>query len=117
MVDHFYDLMETDPKARHLRLLHTSDLAESRAKLTAFLSGWMGGPRLFQDTYGSINIPSVHSHLKIDRSHAEQWLYCMQGALDLMDYPETLKQYLMEQLSIPVNMVLKRAALESARND
>jgi len=116
LVNHFYDLMDTEPSAKPLRLLHAGDLTESREKLTAFLSGWMGGPKLYQQRYGQISIPGAHSHLKIDKSHAEQWLQCMQGALNKTEYPENLKAYLFEQLSIPVNMVLKRVELEKANS-
>lgn len=114
LVDHFYDVMESDTFARPLRNLHADDLTESRSKLTAFLCGWMGGPKRYQERYGSINIPSAHAHLNVEESHAKQWIYCMHEALNKMDYPDTLKEYLIEQLSVPVNMVLKRAQIEQA---
>lgn len=114
LVDYFYDAMETEPSARPLRLLHAEDLTESREKLTAFLSGWMGGHRLYQERYGSISIPSAHAHLEMDKTHGDQWLHCMKLALDKMDYPQPLKDYLFKQLSIPVSMVVKRAELDNS---
>ena len=59
LVDEFYTNMDTLPEARTIRNMHPQDLAESRKKLTYFLSGWLGGPRLFQQHYGPISIPGA----------------------------------------------------------
>src|SRR5690606_22838270 len=57
LVDDFYRLMDERPEATALRALHPTDLSASRDKLACFLSGWLGGPRLFAEKYGSISIP------------------------------------------------------------
>ncbi|MBI5671876.1 MAG: hypothetical protein HZC50_01095 [Nitrospirae bacterium] len=57
LVDEFYVNMDTLPEAKTIRNMHPEDLTESRKKLTYFLSGWLGGPRLFQQHYGPISIP------------------------------------------------------------
>ena len=57
LVDHFYDAMETLPQAERIRKMHPEDLTESRDKLARFLSGWLGGPKLYSEKYGSIRIP------------------------------------------------------------
>ena len=44
LVDEFYAIMDTLPEARTIRNMHPQGLAESRKKLTYFLSGWLGGP-------------------------------------------------------------------------
>lgn len=111
LVEYFYDTMESDHSVRPLRLMHADDLSESREKLAAFLSGWMGGPKRYAEKYGSINIPSAHAHLNIDESHAQQWLHCLNCALDKMDYSDSLKAYLFKQLSFPVSRVVQRARL------
>ena len=65
LVDEFYVIMDTLPEARTIRNMHPQDLAESRKKLTYFLSGWLGGPMLFQQHYGPISIPGAHKRFPI----------------------------------------------------
>lgn len=115
LVEHFYDFMDRDSRVAQLRMLHRQDLTESREKLTAFLSGWMGGPGLYQKTYGSISIPAAHAQLSVDQGLGEQWLLCMQGALTEMSYPEKFQKYLMAQLRFPVNMIVQRS--QQGKND
>lgn len=47
LVDEFYVNMDTLPEAETIRSMHPEDLTESRKKLTYFLCGWLGGPKLF----------------------------------------------------------------------
>lgn len=61
LVDDFYQQMDSLPEAAALRRLHPEDLAPSRDKLACFLSGWLGGPRLFSEKYGAIAIPAFHA--------------------------------------------------------
>lgn len=51
LVDEFYRQMDEWPEAAALRRLHPEDLAPSRDKLASFLSGWLGGPKLFSEKY------------------------------------------------------------------
>jgi len=105
LVDVFYELMDSLPEAKAIRDMHPDDLALSRQKLAYFLSGWMGGPRLYMQHFGSINIPKVHMHLSIESEERDAWLLCMKTALDQLDYPESYKVYLMEQLFRPAEMI------------
>lgn len=107
LVDTFYDYMQSLPEAREIRAMHADDLSVSRKKLSYFLSGWMGGPRLYSEHFGGISIPSAHRHLKASNNHAKAWLLCMQKALDDQDYPVALKQYLYEQLSVPAARIVE----------
>lgn len=101
LVDAFYDAMETLPEARKVREMHSSDLTESRDKLTRFLTGWLGGPKLFSEKYGSIRIPVAHRHLAIGPEERDAWLACMKIAVDQQDYPQAFAEYLMAQLYVP----------------
>lgn len=100
-VDAFYDVMEWLPEAQKIRKMHPDDLTATRDKLTRFLCGWLGGPNLFAEKYGSINIPRAHAHLEIGYSERDAWLLCMQEALKTQPYAEDFKQYLMTQLYVP----------------
>lgn len=101
LVNDFYDAMESLPQAKHIRDMHSPDLAESRDKLTRFLTGWLGGPKLFSEKYGPIRIPVAHRHLSIGPAERDAWLACMQIAVNKQDYPQDFRDYLMAQLYVP----------------
>ena len=105
LVDDFYRFMDELPEAAGIRAMHKADLTESRDKLTLFLTGWMGGPKLYGDKYGSINIPRDHMHLAIGAGERDAWLLCMRRALELQPYPQAFKDYLLQQLSIPAERI------------
>lgn len=101
LVDAFYDAMETLPIARTVRDMHSPDLDESRDKLSRFLTGWLGGPKLFSEKYGPIRIPVAHRHLEIGPAERDAWLACMQIAVDAQPYAQDFRDYLMAQLYVP----------------
>lgn len=107
LVDAFYGYMESLSEAAEIRAMHKSDLRESRDKLTCFLSGWMGGPKLYAERYGSINIPGAHRHLHASPSHRDAWLLCMQHALNDQNYPKEFKAYIHEQLRFPAQRIVE----------
>lgn len=101
LVDDFYSAMDTLPVAKHIRDMHSPNLDESRDKLTRFLTGWLGGPKLFSEKYGPIRIPVAHRHLSIGPAERDAWLACMQVAIDKQDFPQDFRDYLMAQLYVP----------------
>ncbi|MGZ8381399.1 MAG: group II truncated hemoglobin [Nitrospira sp.] len=113
LVDEFYVNMDTLPEAKTIRNMHPEDLTESRKKLTYFLSGWLGGPRLFQQHYGPISIPGAHKRFPIGYEERDAWLLCMQRALTVQPYSDQFKDYLLAALSIPAERVREVNAGES----
>ena len=105
LVDQFYTYMDTLPEAETIRNMHPPDLTESRRKLTYFLCGWLGGPRLFQQHYGPISIPGAHKRFPIRYEERDAWLLCMQRALAVQPYSDQFKDYLLAALSIPAERV------------
>ena len=101
LVNAFYDAMEQLPQAQVIRAMHAEDLTVSRDKLSRFLCGWLGGPKLFTERYPAIRIPQVHRHLDIGPQERDAWLHCMQVAVDQQPYKDDFKRYLMEQLYVP----------------
>lgn len=82
LVDDFYFIMATDPKARDCFATHAHrDIQHSGVKLKAFLSGWLGGPQLYLEKFGHPRLRMRHSPFPIGVKEAEQWLYCMKEAL------------------------------------
>lgn len=107
LVADFYQIMDSWTGAAKIRAMHKADLSQSEDKLTCFLSGWLGGPRLYQERYGSISIPAFHAQWSIDAEARDAWLGCMQQAVDRQPYSADFKRYLLAQLSIPANRVVQ----------
>ncbi len=105
LVDEFYVNMDTLPEAKVIRDMHPPDLTESRKKLTYFLCGWLGGPKLFHQHYGPISIPGAHKRFPIGYEERDAWLLCMQRALAVQPYSVEFKDYLLAALSIPAERV------------
>lgn len=82
LVDRFYDLMSELPAARKIRQMHPADLSGSRDKLFKFLSGFLGGPSLYIQEYGHPMLRARHLPFPIGESERDQWLLCMNQALD-----------------------------------
>ena len=105
LVDDFYDLMEVRDDTKRILRMHPRDLEVSRDKLTRFLCGWTGGPKLYSEKYGSITIPGVHAHLDIGESERDAWLNCMKAAISRQPFAEDFKIYLHRELSVPAERV------------
>lgn len=109
LVDDFYDLMGSDSRFAPIFAMHPDDNEMSRDKLALFLCGWLGGPKLFREKYGSIGIPRVHAHLPIGVSERDQWLTCMAEAIAKQTFAADFKDYLLRQLAVPAEAVLRRS--------
>ena len=105
LVDVFYSNMDRFPEARVIRKMHPEDLTESRKKLTYFLCGVLGGPRLFIEHYGEINLPDFHSQFPIGYDERDAWMFCMQHAIAAQPYKASFKEYLVARLSIPAERI------------
>jgi hemoglobin len=81
LVDQFYDLMDSLPEAAGIRALHPQGLATSRDKLFMFLSGWLGGPPLYEEAYGHPRLRARHLPFTIGESERDAWMLCMEQAL------------------------------------
>ena len=105
LVDAFYTNMNEFPEARVIRNMHPEDLTESRKKLTYFLCGVLGGPRLYIEHYGGINLPDFHSQFPIEYDERDAWMFCMQRAISVQPYEASFKEYLLARLSIPAERI------------
>ena len=101
----FYSYMNSLPQAKGIRAMHGESLEVLTDKLALFLCGWLGGPRKFQEKYGPIHIPRVHSHLKIGTQEKEAWLLCMKHAISDQNYSDEFKEYLLTQLRVPAERI------------
>ena len=95
IVEAFYDVMDSDEKAKTIRLMHPEDLSSSREKLFMFLTGWTGGPQLYIERYGHPFLRRRHLPFKIGKEERDQWIYCMtKGMLNLKMEEEKIKALL-----------------------
>ncbi|HEX4949706.1 MAG TPA: group II truncated hemoglobin [Blastocatellia bacterium] len=99
LVNRFYDLMDTLPEAQGIRALHPENLAGSREKLFMFLSGWLGGPPLFVERFGHPRLRARHLPFPIGESERDQWLLCMQKAIEESDLEPQWRAFMMEKLN------------------
>lgn len=97
LVDRFYDLMDTAPEAAHIRALHAPSLKRSREKLYEFLAGWTGGPPLYETKYGHPRLRARHLPFPIASRERDEWLWCMDRALDEHAMPDDLRRYLRQR--------------------
>lgn len=99
LVNRFYELMDTLPEAVTIRALHPQDLTESNNKLFMFLSGWLGGPDLFQQAYGHPRLRRRHMPFLIDEAARDAWMLCMTKALEELQLDDVLlRQQLLQSL-------------------
>ncbi|MCE2941443.1 MAG: group II truncated hemoglobin [Gemmatimonadota bacterium] len=98
LVDRFYDLMDTAPEAAAIRALHARNLKVSREKLTMYLTGWTGGPPLYEQAYGHPRLRMRHLPFPIASRERDEWLWCMDRALDGQPMPDEVRAFLREKL-------------------
>ncbi len=107
LVERFYELMNTLPEARPIRKLHAADLGGAKDKLFKFLSGWLGGPDLFVQEYGHPRLRARHFPFPIGVEERDQWMLCMDKALDETpmegDLREALRQALAQTATHMIN--------------
>jgi len=94
LVDRFYDVMDSAPEAVNVRALHATSLKSSREKLFLYLMGWTGGPPTYVERYGHPRLRQRHMPFTIGARERDEWLWCMQQALDEHDLPEPFRHAL-----------------------
>lgn len=98
LVDRFYFYMDTLVETKELRAIHATDLNETNAKLFKFLSGWLGGPDLFQQTYGHPRLRQRHFSFAVTQQARDQWTFCMHKALYDISMPDELRNNIKQAL-------------------
>ena len=98
LIDTFYDLMDEVPEYYVIRKLHPADITGSRDKLYLFLSGWLGGPPLYNDKFGHPMLRARHLPFAIGTAERDAWMACMTQAAEVVIADEKLRTWLLEQL-------------------
>ncbi len=98
LVDRFYFFMDTSPDTWAIRAMHAEDLSVANAKLFKFLSGWLGGPDLFIQEYGHPRLRQRHFPFTIDIEAKDEWMLCMNKALNEVITDLGFREYLSQAL-------------------
>jgi hemoglobin len=98
LTDAFYEIMDTLPEAAHVRAMHVEDLSPMKLKLAEYLTGWMGGPPRYAEKYGTVCMTTPHEHYHIGPRERDEWLLCMDRALEQIGASEEL----LEMLKVPM---------------
>ena len=96
LVERFYDLMDLEPKYAALRAAHGSELARARQHLFWFLCGWLGGPQHYTNRFGHPKLRMRHMPFSIGVVERDQWLACMDQAMQETDVDAALRARLQE---------------------
>lgn len=86
--------MDTQPEAADIRRMHGSDLGAIKEKLYEYLSGWVGGPPLYQLRHGTVCMTKTHQPYAIGSRERDQWLLCMDLALERIGANDEVKAML-----------------------
>lgn len=101
----FYVVMSARSKAKTIREMHAPDTSEVEQKLFMFLSGWMGGPDLYFEKYGTVCLTKPHAGYSISSEERDQWLDCMDQALDNTGASDELKAMIKQPMFAIADMM------------
>lgn len=97
LVEEFYDIIEDESPS--LRDMLPRNTAGSRLKLYEFMSGWLGGPQLYQNKRGHPRLRMRHFPFSIGDEEASEWMRCMVKAMNTRELPGQLTAFLTERLN------------------
>ncbi len=109
LVDRFYELMDTLPEAYALRKMHGEDLGLISEKLFLFLTGWLGGPNVYMQKYGHPRLRARHLPFPVDQAARDEWMLCMDQALNEQVQDEKLRQFLSVRLGQVADHMINKA--------
>lgn len=117
LVKRFYELMDALPEAWDVRKMHAEDLSGSEEKLFLFLSGWFGGPNLYVERFGPPFLRARHLPFSIGAAERDQWMLCMQQALEEIVGDSELRSSLLQSFSALANHMRNRVEAPQATHD
>ncbi len=109
LVERFYDIIDSAPEATRLRGLHPKSLKQSREKFFLFLSGWTGGPQLYVERFGHPRLRMRHMPFSIGVVERDQWVWCMNKALDESNIDPPVVEYLKGRFAETADFLRNRA--------
>jgi hemoglobin len=98
-VSRLYGIMASKPEAEYVWKWHPEDMDSVKARLAAFLSGWLGGPAVYPQNYGPPMMRRRHMAFPIGPKERDIWLDCARQALAETVDDEALRGLLDEALT------------------
>ncbi len=93
--DAFYDVIDEDSPM--LRAMLPASTTNTRKKLAMYLSGWLGGPPLYEEKWGHPRLRMRHLPFSIGGAEADEWMRCMRIAMERVGVEEPLRTFLDER--------------------
>lgn len=116
-VDRLYQYMDDLPEVKPVRDMHAMSLTQAGERLFNFISGWLGGPRLYHQFYGEPRLRRRHMHIVIADAERDQWLLCAEKALADMHWPKPESNELMQRLQAMANHLRNQGSLNTSCNN
>ena len=117
LADAFYEAMDSLPQAAAVRAMHAANLDDIKRKLAAYLTGWMGGPPVYLAMKGTVCLTDPHAPYAIGPKERDQWLLCMDEALERVGASDELKAMLKEPMFRVADTVRNRDSSEPRPRD
>ena len=92
LVDAFYDIIEASSPV--LREMLPANTRNTRRKLFMYLSGWLGGPPLYEEKWGHPRLRMRHFPFAIGQAEVDEWMRCMREAIQTVEIDEPLSSFL-----------------------
>jgi hemoglobin len=106
----FYEAMDEMEEAESVRRMHADNLGLIKQKLFEYLNGWLGGPHLYKDKYGTICLTEPHQPYPIGEEQRDQWVACWQRALEKVDAPAEFRAMTKEPVYRMANFLVNTPA-------
>jgi hemoglobin len=102
----FYDAMDELEEADSVRKMHAENLTVIKQKLYEYLNGWLGGPHLYKDKYGTICLTDPHQPYPIGAEQRDQWIACWNRAVEKVDAPAEFRAMTKEPIARMANFLV-----------
>lgn len=96
LAEAFYDVIEEESPT--LRAMLPASTKNTRKKFYMYLSGWLGGPPLYEQKWGHPRLRMRHMPFPIGPDEAAEWMRCMRIAMDRVAVAGPMRTFLEERL-------------------
>ena len=110
LAERFYDHMDAHEPA--LAALHELENGRGAPKVRErffwFLSGWLGGPQMYMERIGHPRLRMRHARVAIDQEMRDAWMHCMSAALNAIDMPPAVRDFLRTRFDEVATFLINR---------
>ncbi len=97
LANSFYDVVEESSPT--LQAMLPKNTVNTRRKFYMYLSGWLGGPPLYEMKWGHPQLRRRHMPFPIGAEEAAEWMRCMREAIAREEIGDPLASFLDSRLS------------------